>query len=128
MLVSPSPSDAHADELSETQIAQLRTALEGLEVQLREQLDAMRLGCEPVSLDEPIGRLSRMEAMQQQQMAKANVKLTELRLTLIARAYEAIEREEYGECRRCEELISLPRLFARPESPLCLRCQSAREG
>ena len=126
--MSPTPTgDVHADELSEAQVAQLHAALEELEAQLREQLDAMRLGSEPVSLDEPIGRLSRMEAMQQQQMAKANVKATELRLTLIARAFEAIEREEYGECRRCEELISLPRLFARPESPLCLRCQTATE-
>ena len=126
--MSSSASDGHLDELSETQIAQLRIALEQLEVQLREQLDAMRQGSEPVSLDEPIGRLSRMEALQQQQMAKANVKTTERRLTLIARAYQAIERDEYGECCSCEELISLPRLFARPESPLCLRCQSAREG
>ena len=107
---------------------ELRAALESLESELREQLAAVERGSAPVSLDEPIGRLSRMEALQQQQMAKANASAAKARLQLIARAFEAIERDEYGECRRCEEPISLRRLRARPESPLCLRCQSAREG
>jgi DnaK suppressor protein len=117
-----------ADEAAASEPQRQRRVLEMLETQLRAQVEAMRAGSAPVSLDEPIGRLSRMELMQQQQMAKANVAAAEQRLKLIALAYEALDRGEYGDCRRCEEPISPRRLRARPESPLCLRCQSARES
>ena len=116
------------EELGDEHFDELRAALTELEAELREQLALVEAGSAPVSLDEPIGRLSRMEARQQQEMAKANTSATKARLKLVARAFEALERGDYGECRSCEELISLRRLRARPESSLCLRCQTAREG
>lgn len=116
------------EEFGPEHLDELRSALEALEAELREQLAAVQEGSAPVSLDEPIGRLSRMEALQQQQMAKANASAAKARLQLVARAFEAMQRDEYGECRSCEEAISLRRLRARPESPLCLRCQTAREA
>ena len=80
-----------------------------------------------VDLEQPIGRLSRMDALQQQAMAKANRTGHQQRLTLIETALQAIKMERYGECRRCEEPIGYARLNVRPESPFCLDCQKLSE-
>ena len=115
------------DELSEDQIETLRTALLDLQRDLRVTLADEGGRSETVDLDQPIGRLSRMDAMQQQEMAKAERRRAELRLERIAVSLEAIADEEYGWCGDCEEPIGFPRLQARPDSFFCLPCSARRE-
>jgi len=115
------------DELTAEQEQELRTDLLRLQVELRQLLDDSQESSKAVELDQPIGRLSRMDALQQQAMAKANRAGNEQRLKLIKAALIAIKQERYGECRRCEEPIGYPRLKARPESPFCLECQEKIE-
>ena len=115
------------EELSEAQIHELRSALESLLDELDASLGTRQDNAKPVDLDAPIGRLSRMDAMQQQQMAAANKRSTELRRQLVTAALLAMDDDDYGYCRRCEEPIGHGRLSARPEAPFCLGCQSQRE-
>ncbi len=116
------------DELTDEQIEELHSLLLEQLSELEKSLTATTEGAKAVDLDEPIGRLSRMEAMQQQQMAKANRDRARSQLQLTRAAIQAIENDEdYGYCRQCEEPIGYRRLKARPESPVCLGCQSARE-
>ena len=84
-------------------------------------------GAQPVSLDEPIGRLSRMDAMQQQSMVQANRRTMETRLKRIEAALRRLDNDEYGLCVECEEEIGYARLKAQPESPFCIACQSSKE-
>lgn len=113
--------------LSSAQLEELRQTLERLREELEVQRARTRAEAAPVAPDDAIGRLSRVDAMQQAQMAKANEEAASQRLRLVLRATERIESPEFGLCTRCEEEIEWSRLKARPESPLCLRCQSARE-
>ena len=115
------------DELTEEQLKQLKQELLQLETELQELMDMSREGVQIVELDQPIGRLTRMDAIQHQQMAKVNREGHGRRLTLVRAAIQAHSRAEFGFCKRCEEPIGFKRLKARPESPLCLVCQSASE-
>ena len=115
-------------DLSEAQLSEARAALLQLRDELELQRERVRVESAPVAPDDAIGRLSRMDAMQQAQMAKANELSAGLRLRLVHRALEQMDQGEFGLCRSCEETIEWARLRARPESPMCLRCQSAREG
>ena len=54
------------EELTEEQILTLKQKLIELESQLRAILEQTENQGKPVDLDEPIGRLSRMDAIQQQ--------------------------------------------------------------
>ena len=116
------------DELSRGQLLELQQDLCDLRLELQQLLNASRESCKAVDLDQPIGRLSRMDALQQQSMAKANRAGHQRRLMLIESALVALKLERYGECRRCEEPIGYPRLKARPESPFCLDCQGQSEA
>jgi DnaK suppressor protein len=42
-------------------------------------------------------------------------------------ALKKIDEGTFGECEECEEPISLKRLQARPEAPLCIQCKEAQE-
>ncbi len=111
------------DDLTEKQIAELQTRLTALREELTALLESTREGTRPVALDEPIGRLTRMDAIQQQSMSVANRHQTDLRLRQVTQALGMVQRGEYGLCLRCEDPIGYARLSARPESPYCLDCQ-----
>ncbi len=111
------------NELSDADIARLRKALELLKTELETLIATTREGTRPVDLDEPIGRLTRMDAIQQQSMSSANRRGHDIRLRQVQQALTSIEQGQYGLCRRCEDPIGAKRLEARPESPYCLECQ-----
>ena len=100
-------------------------------VRLREDLlavaDSAAEGARPVDLDQPIGRISRVDAMQQQKMVAVNRQAARQRRRLVEAALSRIEEDEYGECLSCGEEIAPRRLEAHPEAPFCIECQGRRE-
>ena len=116
------------DELTSAQVETLRALLEKLKRDLETQLASNADAAKPVKLDQSaVGRLSRMDAMQGQAMAKATRRGMEIRLAQCKAALGTVERGEYGSCRRCEEAIGIKRLNAKPEAPFCLECQRRAE-
>ena len=76
-----------------------------------------------VTLDQQsVGRLSRMDALQGQAMAKATERKRQIELTRIERALSALETDEYGLCGSCGEEIAQKRLDVDPSALLCIRC------
>ncbi|MDP6979863.1 MAG: TraR/DksA family transcriptional regulator [Myxococcota bacterium] len=114
------PTDVERDELQrdlETLRGELRDAIEGSEQDAR-----------PVELDQPaVGRVSRIDAIQQQKMLEANRNAQRARLAQVHAALDRFAEDEYGDCVACGETIGFARLKARPESLYCIACQSARE-
>ncbi|MFQ5534442.1 MAG: TraR/DksA family transcriptional regulator [Sphingomonadales bacterium] len=77
----------------------------------------------PVELDQQsVGRLSRMDAMQVQAMAKSVEARRQGRLPLIDAALRRIEEGEYGYCTRCGEDIPAKRLAIDPAIARCVDC------
>lgn len=115
-------------ELSDAELLRLGKKLLQLKAEIEQLLTDSIDSSRPVDLDLSIGRLSRVDALQQQAMAKANREGHQRRLVLIDAALRALKSGRYGLCRSCEEAISLRRLEARPETPFCIECQTEREG
>jgi len=110
-------------ELTDDQLQELHARLLALR---RDLLASDRVSAEHagvVELDQgAVGRLSRIDAIQQQKMAEAQRRRNELRLKQVAVALATFDGEDYGWCKRCGEAIGYPRLKARPESPCCVGC------
>jgi len=115
------------EKLTSKQLAELQQDLLQLRQELQTLLRTSAESSRPVQLDQPIGRLSRMEALQQQ-MAKTNRLGHEQRLQQVENALKMIRHGNFGECRSCEEPVGFARLKVRPETPFCLNCQEEREG
>ncbi|MEM7540006.1 MAG: TraR/DksA C4-type zinc finger protein [Pseudomonadota bacterium] len=80
-----------------------------------------------VELDQTrVGRLSRMDALQGQAMAKATQARRELELTRIDAALKRISQGEFGFCVRCEEDLLEARLEIDPTAVVCVRCADSR--
>lgn len=76
-----------------------------------------------VELDQQsVGRLSRMDAMQQQAMAAATERQRSAELQRIAAAFVRIEDGEYGYCEGCGEEIPDARLAIDPSVSTCIGC------
>lgn len=97
--------------------------LDAAEAEVQASLVLAREDARPVAPDASLGRLTRQDAMQAQQMAVARVGRLETRLRLIEAARRRVVDDEYGECVRCGGEIAPARLEVRPEAPFCLRCE-----
>jgi DnaK suppressor protein len=77
----------------------------------------------PVKLDQQsVGRLSRMDAMQQQAMAQAQERNRQRDLVRIEMAHRRILEDEYGYCANCGDEIPDKRLEIDPMAERCVRC------
>lgn len=90
---------------------------------LSEEIKNMEERSQTVNLDEPIGRLSRMDSITNQGIALSSLNNARIRLTRLEMALKKIdEDDEFGYCDSCGEDIALKRLMALPESTLCIHC------
>jgi len=81
-----------------------------------------------VELDQSCtGRLTRMDAMQAQEMSIEAQRRRVLELQLIESALQRLTQSEYGYCLDCGEVIALKRLQHNPAVVLCVDCASKLE-
>jgi len=96
---------------------------------LKNLLVANEDASKPVQLDQQaLGRVSRIDAIQQQKMAVANRANQELTLVQIVKALRRVQEDDYGYCQECDKCIPYERLFIKPETNFCIQCQSALEN
>jgi DnaK suppressor protein len=109
---------------NEDRAALRQTILEKI-VELKKDIDSYKDSVKPVSPDNAIGRITRMEAINSKNMNEAT--LNKARRTLIAleRALAQIDDPDFGYCATCDEPIPFARLMILPESPLCVKCAEA---
>ncbi len=115
-------------ELTGSELEQLQQQMLELKVQLQQVLDGQHQKAEPVILDQQaVGRVSRIDAIQQQEMAKAGEQHTTERLMAITRALRHFDEGDYGYCEQCDLPINVARLKIKPEAQYCIQCQSEHD-
>ncbi len=113
--------------MNKKQLEVFRQRLLTMQVEINTLLGRTSEDSKPVDLDLPIGRLSRADAIQMQNMAELNRRQLEIKLKQIEGALSAFKVGSYGSCRSCKGEINPARLDARPETPFCIDCQEAFE-
>ena len=113
-------SDVQRTELEQ----HLRSELESLtgEIETLVELTA------PVSPDRAIGRLSRLEAMNEKSVNEAALRSARLRANRIRGALTRIHDEDFGDCGTCGEPIPFARLKTMPGTRLCVACAEKAGG
>jgi RNA polymerase-binding transcription factor len=101
---------------------QIKKELLSLERILVAALSAESSAGASVVVDNAIGRLTRMEAIQAQAMGQAGRRRQEQRLRQVRAALKRMDDGTYGACTRCGDPIPEGRLAVRPESGLCMTC------
>jgi DnaK suppressor protein len=90
------------------------------------EVENMKEMTRPISPDNAIGRLSRLEAMNEKSINEASLRNLEMRILLLNQALKRIDDDQYGECLLCEQEILENRLKVLPEATMCINCASKK--
>ena len=109
--------------LTEAQIAEFREELERQLSKLEKSMTITDEALKTVELDQgAVGRLSRMDSLQNQSLAKSLRERESVKLALIQEALRRLEAGTYGVCTVCGGHVAAGRLFVFPESGTCGPC------
>lgn len=109
--------------MDEEDIVQIRQKLLRLRSELQELEKASKEATGPVELDQTrVGRVSRIDAMQLQQMAVESDRRRQHQLLQIESALRRMDTGVYGQCSLCEEEIDPRRLAIDPTNTRCINC------
>lgn len=114
-------------DMTAEELKHFRNKLLQLRLELQEVDEMSRESTKPVKLDQSaVGRLSRVDAIQAQQMSLASARRRQAQLSAIEGALRRIESGEYGACFVCGADMDLRRLDADPTNTRCLACAKRR--
>lgn len=110
---------------NQTKLKQFRKLIETKLSELSQE-DALGRGSQSiVTLDQQaVGRLSRMDALQSQAMAKAQQTRRDIMAQRLRAALVRVDTDEYGECEDCGQGIAQKRLEFDPAATKCISCAS----
>ncbi len=89
---------------------------------MKERIEETESFSDPVAPDDAIGRISRMDAINNKSIFDASLRNSTNRMKLLKNALNNIDDSEYGICRKCHQPIPLDRLKVRPEILFCAAC------
>ena len=106
----------------------VRDRLQRERARLVDQGEAAERAADTVELDQTrVGRLSRMDALQQQAMSQEEQRRTAQRRRQIDAALVRLDEGEYGDCLACGEPIASARLDYDPAAAYRVACAEQRE-
>ncbi len=76
----------------------------------------------PEGLDSAVGRVSRMDAINNKSVTKAALRQSEDKLKKLKYVFSLIGKPNFGLCVRCGNVIPIGRIVLRPESTHCVNC------
>ncbi len=76
----------------------------------------------PVSPENAIGRISRMDAINNKSITESALRQAENKLIKLNQALDKVGTPEFGICIRCKQPIPLGRILLMPESNKCVNC------
>ena len=77
---------------------------------------------QPIAPDDAIGRVSRMDAINNKSVTEAALRQSEKKLEGLKFMQKTLGNEDFGLCQRCKQEIPVPRLLCMPESRFCVNC------
>ncbi|MEX2641696.1 MAG: TraR/DksA C4-type zinc finger protein [Balneolales bacterium] len=96
----------------------IQQQIESAETDIIELVEVTR----PVAPDNSIGRISRMDAINNKSVNDAALRQTRKKLERLNRALDEIDKKSFGICIRCGNPIAYGRLEFMPESKKCVKC------
>ena len=90
---------------------------------MQNEIIALEEKSKPIAPDCSLGRLTRQEMIQEQQVYEHTLHEAQIRANKLTYALQKVLKEEYGICAECEEDILFERLMLLPESTHCVECK-----
>ena len=92
------------------------------------RIDELKEFTRPEAPDCAIGRVSRMDAINNRSVFEASLNNARHRLDLLKQVIKTIQDDDFGLCSQCRQSIPFERLKIRPEIRLCANCGRMQTG
>ena len=79
---------------------------------------------EPISPENSLGRITRMDAINNKSVAEAALRTSKRKLGKLKQSLAQIDDPGFGKCSTCSAAIPVQRLMFMPESTYCVNCAS----
>lgn len=76
----------------------------------------------PISPDNAIGRVSRMDAINNKSVADAGLRKAKEKLNSLFNMLPKVDDKDFGICSKCKKEIPFGRILLMPESRFCVNC------
>lgn len=87
-----------------------------------ESIEEFKEVTKPIAPDVAIGRISRMDAINNKSVAEAGLRQAQIKLKNLYQVLSQIGHKDFGICLKCNQPIPLGRILIRPQSLLCVYC------
>lgn len=90
--------------------------------EIKKEIEILREHTTPQALDNAIGRVSRMDFINNRSINEAQIRKNEAKLKGLNNWLGKLGTPEFGKCLRCGNEININRLLFMPESNHCVHC------
>lgn len=90
--------------------------------EMEERILELEAATKPIAPDKGLGRLTRLDAMQDKSVKEAALRQTRENLSKAKYAFSQIYRKNFGRCGICGKEIAFERLLAVPYANVCVGC------
>lgn len=95
-------------------------------VQTEQEIARLVEDTQPISPENSLGRVSRMDAINNKSVAEAALRSFKKKLGKLKLALTKIEEPSFGSCDFCKNPIAAKRLMFMPQSTRCVHCADKR--
>jgi DnaK suppressor protein len=85
-------------------------------------LESLKEANQPIGPDNALGRMSRMDAINDKSLTDNQVMQNKAKLKKMRKVLDEKDSSAFGHCFNCEKPISIPRLMYMPQSRTCINC------
>ena len=108
--------------MTQEELKGLEREIRGLIKKLTIEIAELEITAAPVGPENAIGRISRMDAINNKSVVEASIRNRKRKLSKLHVALGNIKKPGFGLCSRCKKVINPKRLMLLPESDMCVRC------
>ena len=108
--------------MEKTQLKELQKKLENEIKNTQEKIDKYSDLCKPIAPENSIGRVSRMDAINNKSVVEAALRVAIEKIQQLKAMKNKIKDSDFGICNKCKQAIPFGRLIIQPHSRFCVIC------
>ena len=108
--------------MKQEELKKLAKEIKSLITQLKKEISDLEDSTAPISPENSIGRISRMDAINNKSVVEASLRNRKKKLSKLQLALAKINTPGFGLCTSCKQTINPKRLMLLPESVKCIKC------
>jgi DnaK suppressor protein len=108
--------------MDKTQLKALQEKIEDEIKSTQEKVNEYSELCQPIAPENSIGRISRMDAINNKSVVEAALRVAIDKMQQLKRMQNKIKDADFGICNKCKQVIPFGRLIIQPYSKFCVIC------